>query len=53
MPSLKGFTDQDLRDTAVTYLALSEVDVPGICSITGHSEVSAYGIMKHYLGRHP
>lgn len=53
MASLADFTDQDLRDTAVTWLGLAGVDVPGICAITGHSEISAYTVLKHYLGRHP
>ncbi|WP_321339312.1 hypothetical protein [Breoghania sp.] len=48
-PSLKGFRDQDLRDTAVTWLANAGCTVPEICSITGHSIVSANTIMKHYL----
>lgn len=39
----------DLRDTAVTALAEAGCTIPEICSITGHSETSAYGILKHYL----
>lgn len=53
MASLADYTDQDLRDTAVTWLGLAGADVPGICAITGQSEVSAYGVLKHYLGKHP
>jgi hypothetical protein len=52
-PSLKDFRDQDLRDTAVTWLALAGCTIPEIGAITGHSEHSVHGIMKHYLGRHP
>ncbi|WP_092499968.1 tyrosine-type recombinase/integrase [Faunimonas pinastri] len=52
-PSLADFRDQDLRDTAVTWLANSGCTVPEICSITGHTEQSAYGILKHYLGQDP
>lgn len=52
-PSLKGFRDQDLRDTAVTWLARAGCTIPEICSVTGHTEAAATGIMKHYLGRHP
>lgn len=52
-PSLQGFRDQDLRDTAVTWLALSENSLPFICSITGHSLEGASRILKHYLGLHP
>lgn len=53
MPSLADFRDQDLRDTAVTWMGLAGLTIPEICSITGHSEKSAYDIMKHYLALHP
>ncbi len=53
MPSLKSLRDQDLRDTAVTWLARAECTIPEICSITGHSFVTANTIMKHYLAMHP
>jgi hypothetical protein len=39
----------DLRDTAVTNLAAAGCTIPEICSITGHTERSAYEILKHYL----
>lgn len=52
-PSLADFRDQDLRDTAVTWLANAGCTIPEICAITGHSEQSATQILKHYLGRHP
>lgn len=52
-PSLSDFHDQDLRDTAVTWLALAGVDKFGIASITGHSLKSIDTILKHYLGLHP
>lgn len=52
-PGLAGFRDQDLRDTAVTWMGLAGLTIPEICSITGHSEASAYSIMKHYLALHP
>lgn len=45
--------DQDLRDTAVTWLANAGCTIPQICSITGHSFVSANSIMKHYLALNP
>lgn len=51
MPSLAGFRDQDLRDTAVTWLATAGCTLPEICAITGHAEAHATRIMKHYLGR--
>ncbi|MCJ7993254.1 hypothetical protein J5N58_01405 [Rhizobium cremeum] len=49
MPSLKTLRDQDLRDTAVTWLAMAGCTIPEICAITGHSFVTANTIMKHYL----
>lgn len=52
-PSLADFHDQDLRDTAVTWMALAGATIPEIISVTGHSEKSASQILKHYLGRHP
>lgn len=52
-PSLEDFRDQDLRDTAVTWLALAGCDVTEIAAITGHSLKSVNEIMKHYLGLHP
>lgn len=52
-PSLADFHDQDLRDTAVTWLALAGCTVPEISSITGHTLQSAHTILKHYLGQHP
>lgn len=53
MPSLADFHDQDLRDTAVTWLAIAGATKPEIASITGHSLASVDGILKHYLGMHP
>jgi integrase len=58
MPSLIGnggeenplsLRDQDLRDTAVTWLARAGCSIPEICAITGHSLRSATTIFKHYL----
>ncbi|MBO6816540.1 MAG: hypothetical protein JJ891_16920 [Rhizobiaceae bacterium] len=42
-------TDQDLRDTAVTWLARAKNDFIAICSITGHELESATRILRHYL----
>ena len=53
MPSLADFRDQDLRDTAVTWLALASCTVPQIASITGHSLKTIEQVLKHYLGMHP
>lgn len=41
--------DQDLRDTAVTWLAMADRAIPQSCSITGHSFKTANDILKHYL----
>ncbi len=49
MPSLKTLRDQDLRDTAVTWLAMAGCTIPEICAITGHSFATATAILKHYL----
>lgn len=53
MPSLTGFRDQDLRDTAVTWLALAGCTVPEIAAVTGHSLQSITSVLEHYLARHP
>lgn len=52
-PSLKDFRDQDLRDTAVTWLARAGCSKLEIAAITGHSLKSIDEILKHYLGLHP
>jgi integrase len=52
-PGLAGFRDQDLRDTAVTWLAQAGCTVPEICAISGHSLESATSVLKHYLAMHP
>jgi RNA 3'-terminal phosphate cyclase len=51
--SLADFRDQDLRDTAVTWLALAECNKFEIAAITGHSLKSIDTILAHYLGLHP
>lgn len=48
-PSLADFHFADLRDTAITWLHRSGVDVPGIRSVTGHSDQTIHTILKHYL----
>lgn len=40
---------QDLRDTAITRLALADCTVAEIRAITGHSPETVYTILKHYL----
>ena len=52
-PSVADFHDQDLRDTAVTWMALAGSTIPEITSVTGHSPETAHSILKHYLARHP
>lgn len=53
MPSLSSAHDQDLRDTAVTWLARAGCTLPEICQITGHTLQSATQTLKHYLSAHP
>ena len=48
-PSVASKHFQDLRDTAVTRLALAGCDLIRIIAITGHSAASVQMIMKHYL----
>lgn len=48
-PSLADRRFQDLRDTAITRLALAGCDMIRICAISGHSSASVTMIMKHYL----
>ncbi|ESZ32726.1 hypothetical protein [Mesorhizobium sp. L2C066B000] len=52
-PTLADFQEPDLRDTAVTWLALAGCTIPEICAITGHSLSSATRVLKHYLAVHP
>ncbi|WP_183895655.1 hypothetical protein [Rhizobium skierniewicense] len=52
MPSCADLRDQDLRDTAVTWLARAGCTIPEICAITGHNFNSANEILKHYLAMH-
>lgn len=43
----------DLRDTAVTRLAMAECTMPEIAAITGHTLESITKIIKHYLVLQP
>ncbi len=52
MESLANFRDQDLRDTAVTWLARAGCTIPEIASITGHEMATVTAILKHYLAMH-
>jgi hypothetical protein len=52
-PTLEDFLEADLRDTAVTWMALAGATIPQIISVTGHTAESATRILKHYLARHP
>ncbi len=52
-PTLAGKRDQDLRDTAVTWLARAGATLPEIASITGHSLRSIHQILQHYLAITP
>ncbi len=53
LPSIADLTDQDLRDTSVTWLARAGCSLPEIGAITGHSLASIHQIMRHYLAAHP
>lgn len=53
MPSLGAKRDQDLRDTAVTWLARAGATLPEIAAITGHSLASIHGVLRHYLAITP
>lgn len=52
-PSLADFRDQDLRDTAVTWLADASATHLEIASITGHSLQTIATILKHYCATTP
>ena len=53
VPSVSTLRDQDLRDTAVTYMARGGATIPAICAVTGHSLQSATTILRHYLEINP
>ncbi len=50
---LQPLQEGDLRDTAVTWMALAGATVPEIISITGNTPQSATRILRHYLAQHP
>jgi hypothetical protein len=52
-PSLAEKRDQDLRDTAVTWLARAGATLPEIACVTCHSLASIHNILKHYLAVTP
>ena len=52
-PSLADKRYQDLRDTAVTRLALAGCSMAEIAAITGHAVNSITQIIKHYLVLQP
>lgn len=47
--SILGKQYLDLRDTAITRLALAECTVPEIRAITGHSLETIHKVLAHYL----
>ena len=53
IPSLHDLRDQDLRDTAVTWLARAGCDKLEIAAITGHSLNTIDQVLEHYFGLHP
>lgn len=52
MASLADAHDQDLRDTAVTWLARAGCTNAEIAAITGHKPETITMILKHYLAPH-
>ena len=52
-PNIADKNFQDLRDTAVTRLALAGCTLPEIAAITGHDLESITRIIKHYLVLQP
>ena len=48
-PGLADLRYQDLRDTAVTRLALAGCTLPQIAAITGHDVDHVASVIKHYL----
>lgn len=48
-PDAAGKLFLDLRDTAVTRLALAGCTVPEIRAITGHSMQTIHSVLEHYL----
>lgn len=53
IPAIAGKKFQDLRDTAVTRLALAGCSMPEIGAITGHSQKTIADVLKHYLVMQP
>lgn len=49
MPDIADKLFLDLRDTAVTRLALADCTVPEIRAITGHSMETIHSVLVHYL----
>jgi integrase len=49
VPSVASLWFMDLRDTAVTRLAMASCTLPEIAAITGHSIETINTIIKHYL----
>lgn len=48
-PEFSGKTFADLRDTAITRLALAGCTIPEIRAITGHTMATIHGVLEHYL----
>lgn len=48
-PGLPDLRFADLRDTAITRLALADCTLPQIASISGHSPDHITSVIKHYL----
>lgn len=53
MPEVADLRDQDLRDTAFTWLATSGATDSEIAAVTGHSPTTIAQMKKHYLAINP
>ena len=49
LPSIAGLRFQDLRDTAITRLALAGCSIVQIRAITGHDLETIHSVLKHYI----
>jgi hypothetical protein len=52
MPSLAGLRDQDLRDTAVSWMGRAGCTTHQIFAVTGHRQQGETRILRHYMAVH-
>lgn len=53
LPSVADLTDQDMRDTAVTWHVAAGSGLMQIASSTGHEPATIQQVIRHYMGHHP